>query len=176
LLLTLVGCQSRLYQYTDPTYGVSISYPGTVDLISDPEVLEQLAGAELETAVDHPRLLFAMVTPQESRLSCTLHQIPEGFDLTPQEYYQASTAQELDRLQATVTEPLVDLTIGGREFQRVGFETKVDETIRLHVRIYQHVDSKTRRVLVLTPMAETSDWEQEAPLLESVIESVRISW
>lgn len=175
LAVTFSGCQAKLYHYSDQAHKVSISYPGTVDLISEPEVLESLA-SPLEASLDQPRLLFVLVTPQESRLSCTVHHLPEGLALTAEEYYQASTASELEELKAEVIEPKTDVVINGRVFQKVGFLAKVDEVTTLHVRIYQHFDPKTRRVLVLTPMAETSDWDKESALLESVVESVQIDW
>lgn len=174
--ILLAGCQTKLHHYTDPTYGVSISYPGNVALISDKAMLEDVAQETQEGAVDRPELIFVAATPGESRLSCSVHHLPEGVSMTADEYYQASTAKELAQLGASVVEEKTEVVINERAFQRVGFLVKVDELTELHVRIYQHLDSKSGRILVLTSMIESSVWDRELTVLDPVINSLKLDW
>ncbi len=174
--LLLSGCQGKLYHYTDPTYGVSVSYPGNLSLISEKETLDQVVKPAESGAIDQPELLFVVATPGQSRLSCSVHHLPEGSAMSAEEYYQASTAKEIEQLEGTVIEEKSDVTINGHPFLRVGFTVKVDEMTELHIRIYQHLDSKSGRILVVTSMVEVSVWESESLLIEPVINSLKFHW
>ena len=175
LVLLLAGCQAKLYQHTDSVHGVSVSYPGHLSLLSEKETLAQVAETQSD-AVDRPELLFVVATPGESRLSCSVHRLPEGVSMTADEYYQASTAQEIEQLGGTVVEPKSDIVLNGKTFQKVGFTAQVDEMTGLHVRIFQHLDEKSRRILVLTSMSEASAGESEQAMLDPVISSLRLDW
>lgn len=176
IVLLLGGCQGKLYHYTDPTYGVSVSYPGNLSLISEKETLEQVVDPAESDAVDHPELLFVVATPGNSRLSCSMHHLPQPSSMSAEEYYQASTAKEIEQLGGTVVEAKSDVTINGHPFQRVGFTVKLDETAELHIRIYQHLDKKSGRILVVTSMVEISVWDSESALIDPVINSLDFHW
>ena len=175
-LVLLSGCQTQLHHYTDPAYKVSVIYPGNVSLISDKAILEEFAQESQTDAVDRPELLFVAATAGESRLSCSVHRLPDGVSMTADEYYQASTAQELAQLGGNIVEEKADITINGRVFQRVGFLVKIDEATELHARIYQHLDSKSGRILVLTSMIESSVWESELAVVDPVVKSLKLDW
>lgn len=177
LLLVLAGCQGKLYSYTDPEAKVSISYPGNFNLTADKETLKKATDpADSEGAVDAPQLLFVLTTPEDSRISCSLYKLPAPGAMTAQEYYDASTARELEGLGAQIVEPKTDLRINGRTFQMVGFLLKVDEATTLHVRIYQHLDDKTGKIVVLTPMVDVQKWDSEIAMIEPVVNSLKVDW
>lgn len=178
ILLACLGCQGKLYEYTDSKFHVSVSYPGNLTLISDQESMKKISeGASGDgESVDHPELLFVLSTAGQSRMSASVHHLPEGMKLSADEYYQASTAKEIAALGATVIDPKSDITINGKVFQMVGFRLKVDEMTTLHVRIYQHLDPKTGQILVVTPMVDDTRWDEEWPSIEPVIDSLKLGW
>ncbi len=177
IVLTLVvGCQAKMYTYTNPAHHVSVAYPGNLSLVSEKETLEQVVGESQSDTVDRPELLFVVATPSKSNLSCSVHQLPEGSKMTADEYYQASTANEIVQLGATVVDKKSEITLNERVFQRVGFTVQVDEVTTLYVRIYQHLDSKSGRILVLTVMVDQAVKDHELALLEPVVSSLKLEW
>jgi hypothetical protein len=169
----LSGCQSKLYDYADPTHQVSVRYPGNVDLFNDKDVLQQQA--DHGDAVDRPELLFVLATMKQSQLTVSVHQLPEALKLSADEYYEASTAAELARLGVNIVEPKSDVTIDGKTFQRVGFTLKAGEQV-VRSRLFQHLDPKTGKVLVLTATALAAQWESEILELDPLIQSIKAPW
>jgi hypothetical protein len=177
VVLIALGCHSKLYTHTDPEYKISISYPGNVDLFDDKERLLQESGqkAANRQAVDHPELLFALVTMGHGQLTCALHQLPEGSRLSAEEYYQASTARELASLEAEILEEKSDMNLDDKTFQVVGFRLRAgDRSVRS--RIYQYLPPESGRILVFTASALDSNWDSEIPVMESILASLKVDW
>jgi hypothetical protein len=177
VLVLLCACQGKPYQYTDPHFHVSVSYPGSMDLTTDQAKLDRAQGVDpaKPRALDDPRLVFILTTPQLSQLTVAVHHLPADVKLSPEEYYQASTAVELKGLGAKIVEPKSDVVINGRTFQRVGFTVTAGEQ-PLRVRIYQYLDVKSGRILVATPTVNEDLWDQEIPEIEPVIDSLKVDW
>ena len=176
-VLITVGCHSKLYNHTDAEHKLSISYPGNVDLIDDKEQLVQESGQKEanEQALDHPQLLFALVTMGHGQLTCSLHQLPENSEMSAEEYYQASTAKELEALGAEIVEEKSEVSLDGKAFQMVGFRLHAGER-PVRSRIYQYLHPQDGRVLVVTVSALDSDWSSEIPVMESILESLKVGW
>ena len=176
LLAVLGGCQDKLFHHTDPAHKVSVSYPGNLSLLADPESLQRVVNADEQDTIDRTELLFVVASPGRSRLSCSVHTLPEGTNLTADEYYKLSTSQEIEQLGGVVVEEKSEVLLDGRVFHRVGFILKVDELNELHIRIYQHLDISTGKVLVLTSMVDADASADEARLMEGVVHSLRLGW
>lgn len=176
LLAVLGGCQNKLFHHTDRAHKVSVSYPGNLSLLADPESLQQIVKADEQDTLDRSELLFVVASPGQSRLSCSVHTLPEGTNLTADEYYELSTSREIEQLGGAVVEEKSEILLDGRVFHRVGFMLKVDELNELHIRIYQHLERSTGKVLVLTSMVEANASVNEARLMEDVVHSLRLGW
>lgn len=174
----VLGCAGDPYRYTDPDYKITISYPGTADLFNDKEALrEQLAeeNPEQSDSIDRPELLFVLTTVGRGQLTCSVHRLPQDSTLTAEQYYEVSTAAELESRRVEIMEPKSELVVDGRTFQMVGFKVEADDR-KVHSRIFQHLDPQTKRVLVVTTSALDSDWVTEGPAMKSMVESIRVGW
>lgn len=179
LLACLVcsGCHTKLFHHTDEEHSITISYPGNVDLFTDKEKLQAQAGSEssAENPVDKPELLFVLTTIKQSQITAAVHSLPPALKLTPEEYYQESTARELEALQVNIVEPKSDLTIDERGFQRVGFTLMAGEQ-EVRSRIYQHLDTASGRIVVLTVTSLAAEWDDELPTFETIVNSLKVDW
>lgn len=171
VLLVCLGCHLKSYQYTDPKYKITVTYPGDINLIKDQEQLNLASSA----SPDAGELVFVLQTQQRSTLSCSVHQVPGEAEITADTYYEATTARELKSLEAVIVEPKTEVLLDGRTFQKVGFTlTNPEQDVR--VQLYQHYDPKSRRVLVLSPITTSTAWEQEIKSLEPLLQGIKFDW
>ncbi|MCA9777146.1 MAG: hypothetical protein KC800_10530 [Candidatus Eremiobacteraeota bacterium] len=172
----VTGC-SKNYTYTNPEYKISLTYPGNVDLFDDKETLLEKSGQKEsnEQALDHPELLFAFVTMHQGQLTGSVHQLPKDVQLTADEYFEASTAKELSALGAEIVEPRTEVVLDGKDFHTVGFKLALGEQ-NVRSRIYEYLDPKSGRILVLTASALESNWASESPVMESMVKSLKVGW
>lgn len=175
ILLTLAGCHGRLFEHVDQKYDVSVSYPGNLDLFQDKKVLAEHLGSSNGETVDRPEVLFVLTTPEQAKLSCSVHHLPKEYGLTADQYFEASTAQELVRLKVNIVEPKSEVEIAGKPFLRVGFTLRTGELV-LRSQIFQYLDVETGRILVVTITAPAQIWEQELEVLRPVLDSIKFSW
>lgn len=178
LAVLAAGCSSSLCHYTDPVHGVSVSYPDTADLFSDKVLLQEQVEQEnpqQATAIDHPEILFVITTMARGQLTCSIYQLPADSTLSPEQYYEASTAKELAAGGVDVVEPRSEVVIDQKTFLTVGFEVKAgDRTV--HSRLYQYLDPHSKKALVATIAALKTDWPTESGALASIVESLRFDW
>ena len=178
LALLAVGCSNSLCHYTDPVHKVSVSYPDTADLFSDKVLLQEQVEQEnpqQATAIDHPEILFVITTMGRGQLTCSVYQLPAASPLSPEDYYEVSTAKELAASGVEVVEPKSTVVIDQKTFLTVGFIVKAGDR-PVHSRLYQYLDPQSKKALVVTIAALQADWPAASGVLGSIVESLKFDW
>lgn len=176
LSTVLTSCHLRTYEYTDTEHRVTISYPGRVNLLRDPKVLDQAFAPAIADEGGSSSLSFAVQTERLSTGTCAIQSVPGKAEFTPETYFEATTARELEMLGADILEPRAAVTINGKPFQQVGFELKDEDGQSARCRIYQYYDPSTRKVLVFALTAKPEDWKEDLPSLEAMAQSLKVDW
>ncbi len=171
------SCHLRTFRFTDPKHQVTVAYPGNVLLLDDPTIFEDPSGAPSGVSApnNETQLLFTLQTEAFSTLTAVVYQVPGRADFSPKTYYEATTARELASLGVEVVEPVTDVVIGGKTFQRVGYLIQ-DGTESLRSRLYEYYDPASRRALVISPTVQSALWKPEIELLEPLIQGIKFDW